>query len=185
MRTFKSQLIPIVSLLLTGITAFWAEDQLPYTHPYVVYRYPLALMVIYAFFRFIAFADKRKSAQLDEVGLLRPIQEGAFLICAHTHFLELGIGLGWLSTRANIEIGLFSWACLLIGRYAPQQPQGLPNRLLNLIPIITPQNKRAVCKGLIISGVIGIIGTFTPTAQIVWLLVPLAITLLRVYRAQS
>ncbi|MBT3605703.1 MAG: hypothetical protein HOE48_02655 [Candidatus Latescibacteria bacterium] len=185
MRTFKSQLIPIVSLLLTGITAFWAEDRLPYTHPYVVYRYSLALIIIYAFFRFIALADKRRSAQLDEVGLLRPIQEGAFLICTHTYFLELGIALGWLSTRASVEIGLFSWACLLIGRYAPQHPQGLPSRLINLIPILTSQNRRTFCKGLIISGIIGIIGTFTPTTQIVWLLVPLAITLLRVYRAQS
>lgn len=185
MRTFKSQLIPIISLLLTGITAFWAEDRLPYIHTYVVYRYTLALIIIYAFFRFIAFADKRRSAQLDNVGLLRPIQDGAFLICTHTHFLELGIGLGWLSPHANVEIGLFSWACLLIGRYAPVQPQGLPNRFINLIPIITPQNKLAFCKGLVISGIIGIIGTFTPTAQIVWLLVPLTLTLLRAYRANS
>ncbi|MFT5365450.1 MAG: hypothetical protein ACI8V2_000387 [Candidatus Latescibacterota bacterium] len=185
MRTFKSQRIPMIALLLTGVTAFGAESHLPYTHPYVVYRFTAAIVIFYTFFRFIAFADKRRAAQLDEVGLLQPLQDAAFLICTHAHLRELGVRLSWLSPDANVEIGVVSWACILIGYYAPQQPQGLPNLLINQLPFVTPQNKHQFCQGLIVSGCIGVIGTFTPTAQIMWLLLPLTIVLLRAHRAKS
>jgi len=177
MANVQSQRIPIIALFITGITAFLSESHLPYVHTYVVYRYATAIVVIYAFFRFITFSDKRRSTQLDQVGLLRPLHDSAFLICTHSHLRHVGVALGWFSPNVSIEIGLLSWACMLIGYYAPKQPTGLPNRLINLIPLITPHNKPFFCQGLIVSGCIGILGTFTATLQIIWLLLPLTLTL--------
>jgi hypothetical protein len=131
------------------------------------------------FFRFVAFTDKRRANQLDQVGLLMPLRDAAFLVCAHAHFLALGIKHGWISPDAGVEIGLFSWTFILIGHYAPKQPDGLPNQLLNRLPFIQPHQLPALCRGLTVSGGLGIIGTFTPNAPILWLLIPLAITIFR------
>lgn len=185
MANIQSQRVPIIALLITSITAFLSESHMPYVHTYVVYRYAAAIVVIYAFFRFITFSDKRRATQLDHVGLLRPLHDGAFLICTHSHLRHVGVALGWLSPNVSIEIGLLSWASILIGHYAPKQPTGLPNRLINLIPIVTPRNTPTFCHGLMVSGCIGILGTFTATLQIVWLLLPLAITLWLTYRAHT
>ena len=171
--------------MLTGITAFWAENHVSYTPTFVVYRYPAAIVIIYAFFRFVAFADKRKSKQLTEIGLLHPLQDSAFLICTHAHFLELGTHLGWLSPQASIEIGLLSWTSILIGYHAPKDPQGLLNRLIDYLPITTSHNKTTLCQGLILSGSIGILGTFVAIAQILWLFIPLGITLLYCYKIKQ
>ncbi|MGA1196122.1 MAG: hypothetical protein ACO36I_06435 [Candidatus Latescibacterota bacterium] len=177
MANIQSQRVPLIALSITIITAFLSENHLPYVHTYVVYRYAAAIVVIYAFFRFITFSDKRRATQLDEVGLLRPLHDGAFFICTHSHLRHIGVALGWLSPHVSIEIGLLSWASILIGHYAPKQTTGLPNRLIHLLPQITPYNKHFFCNGLIVSGCIGILGTFTATLQIVWLLLPLTITL--------
>lgn len=185
MQTFKSQYIPIFALLLTGLTALWAENHVSYSPTFVVYRYPAAIVIVYVFFRFIAFADKRKTAQLSEVGLLHPLQDSAFFICTHAHFLELGIELGWLSSQASIEIGLLSWASILLGYHAPKEPQGLPNRLIDHLPITTPHNKTTFTQGLILSGSLGIVGTFVAVAQIFWFLIPLGITLLYCHKIKQ
>jgi hypothetical protein len=185
MQTFKSQHIPILALLVTVLTAFAAESLMPGVHPYAVYRYPLAIGLLFIFFRFIAFADKRRSAQLDDVGLLRPLQDGAFLVCTHAHLQEVGLNLTWLSPGVGIKIGLLSWASLLLGHYAPKQPGGLPHLLISALPFVSLANKDAFCKGLMISGGIGLIGTFAPAGQIWWFLAPLAMVIVRAHRTRS
>jgi len=173
MNVFKQNLIPIIALIITGTTALLAYDHLFYVIPYVVFKYPLAIIVVYIFFRFIAFSDRRRSAQLDEVGLLRPMRDGAFLFLAHVHLLDLGADLNILSSASSVHVGLLSWAVLLTGHYAVQQPQGLLGRLVDILPGITPTTRAVTCHGFIIAGILGVIGTFTATLQPLWLCIPL------------
>lgn len=183
MRTTNNSMIPVISLITVAATAFLTESALPYTHLFATYRFAIAIVVIYVFFHFIAFADKRRAAQLDDVGLLRPLHDGAFLICVHAHLRNLGISLTWLSDHMSIEIGLLSWCCILMGLYAPIQPQGLPNKLLNALPFVEDHNKHILYKGVVISGAIGVAGTFTATLQPIWLLIPLLFTFWKTARA--
>lgn len=185
MHQYRSPFLPLIALLLTGITAFFAEPHVPYTPSYVVYRYSVAIIIIFVFFRFIAFADKRRAAQLNDVGLLQILHDGAFCITTQAHLQSLGIAFGWLSPNVSIEMAIIPWLFALIGYYAPQQPNGLPNRLITSIPIVTSQNKQIFYTGLIISGILGIIGTFIPTIQIPAFLIPLVVTLFVTSRVKS
>lgn len=183
MNDLKPNLLPIAALLLTGITAFFAESHMPYKISFAVYRYPAAIVVIYAFFRFVVFADKRRIAQLHEVGLFKPLRDGAFLVCIHAHLLELASGLGWLFPKTNMLFGVLAWLLFLIGLYAPQQSDGIPSRLAHLIPgTQTEVGNAFFCRGLKRSGVLGIIGTFTPFLPIIWVILPLGVTILLTQR---
>jgi hypothetical protein len=181
MNNLKQNAIPLTTFFFTGITAILAYGLVPYSIPYTVFKYPLAIVVIYAFFRFIAISDKRRSNQLDEVGLFRPLRDGAFLLCGHAHLHDLGSGLGILSPASSIY-GLLSWTIVMIGLYAHRQPQGLLGRLLDVLPITTPQTRDFLCNGLIIAGILGVIGTFTAFAQPLWLSLPLAYIFFRAWQ---
>ena len=93
MKTLKQNIAPLIAFLIAGSTAILAYDHLSYVIPFVVFKYPIAIVVLYAFFQLIAYAERRRSAQLDEVGLLRPLRDGAFLVCLHAHLRDLGIDL--------------------------------------------------------------------------------------------
>lgn len=179
MNNLKSNLIPIVAFIITSITALLSYDHSPYAIPYVVFKYPIAIVIVYIFFRFIAFTDRRRSAQLDEVGLLYPLRDGAFLFCAYAHLLDLGTDFKVLPHTPSIHIGLISWAVVLIGHYAPQQPQGLLGRFIDILPTVTANTRNTVCRGFIISGILGVIGTFTATLQLLWLVIPLLVVFVR------
>ena len=178
---FSPFILPLLALVITGATAFFAVDHLPYKIPLAAYRYTGAIVVIYAFFRLIAFADKRRTAQLDDVGLFRPLHDGAFLLCTHAHLIALGQNLGWLPSGADLRIGALSWAILLIGHYAPRQPDGLPARLIDVLPG-APLSRTQLCKGLMLSGALGVAGTFVAYVQPAWILAPVGITLILSHR---
>ena len=183
MNELRPNLLPIAALLITGITAFFAESHMPYKISYAVYRYPAAIVVIYAFFRFVVFADKRRTAQLHEVGLFKPLRDAAFLVCTHAHLIELGAGLGWLPTRTNMLFGVLAWLVFLVGLYAPQQPEGLPARLVHLLPgTQTEAGNASFCHNLKRTGILGAIGTFVSTWPIVWLILPLGATIILTHR---
>ncbi len=179
MNSLKQNIVPLIAFLIAGSTATLAYDHLPYVIPYVVFKYPIAIIVLYAFFRLIAFAERRRSAQLDEVGLLRPLRDGAFLVCLHAHLRDLGIDLNLLSPASSMHLGLLSWAITLIGYYALEQPGGLPGRAINLLSSST--TRITLCRGFIVSGLIGVIGTFTAIAQPLWLGLPLLLVFIRAY----
>lgn len=176
-NAFHPTLLPLAALAITGTTAFWAVDHMPYKMPMLTYRYAGAIIAIYAFFRLIATTDKRRTAQLDDVGLFRPLHDGAFLLCTHAHLIALGLGLGWLPPGADMRIGALSWALWLIGHYAPRQPNGLPARLLNALPG-APSARAQWRKGIMVSGALGVVGTFFAIWQIAWVLVPFGIALI-------
>ncbi|MDP6037641.1 MAG: hypothetical protein QGG64_03755 [Candidatus Latescibacteria bacterium] len=182
MNDLKQNAIPLSAFFLTGITAILAYDHVPYPIPYIVFKYPFAITIIYVFFRFVAISDKRRSNQLDEVGLFRPLRDGAFLLCGHAHLLDLGSRLGILSPASNIYLGLLSWIIVMIGLYARRQPQGLLGRLLDLLPITTPQTRTFLCNGFIIAGILGVIGTFAALVQPLWLSLPLAYVFFRAWQ---
>ncbi len=150
--------------------------------PYVVFKYPIAIVLLYAFFQLIAFAERRRSAQLDDVGLLRPLRDGAFLVCLHAHLRDLGMDLNILSPASSIHLALLSWAVALIGYYAHEQPRGLPGRLIDILPTVTSATRVALCRGFILSGLLGAMGTFTAIAQPLWLGIPLLLVFLRAHR---
>ena len=78
-----------------------------------------------------------------------------------------------------MHLALLSWAVALIGYYALEQPGGLPGRLID---ILSPSATRiTICRGLIISGLLGAIGTFAAIAQPLWLVLPLFLVLIRAY----
>ncbi len=178
----KQNVIPLTAFLIAGSTAILAYDHLHYAIPYVVFKYPIAIVVLYAFFRLIAFAERRRSAQLDEVGLLRPLRDGAFLVCLHAHLRDLGIDLNLLSSASSMHLALLSWMVALIGYYALKQPGGLPGRLIDILSSAT---RIAICRGFIISGLLGAIGTFTAIAQPLWLGLPLLLVFIRAYHQRS
>lgn len=183
MKTLKQHAIPLIAFLIAGSTAILAYDHLSYVIPFVVFKYPIAIVVLYAFFQLIAFAERRRSAQLDEVGLLRPLRDGAFLVCLHAHLRDLGIDLNLLSSASSMHLALLSWAVTLIGYYALEQPGGLPGRLIDILS--SSATRLTVCRGLIISGLIGVIGTFAAIAQPLWLGLPLLLVFIRAYYQRS
>ena len=138
----KQTAIPLAAFLITGSTALLAYDLLHYAIPYVVFKYPIAIVMLYAFFQLIAHAEQRRSAQLDEVGLLRPLRDGAYLVCLHMHLRDFGVDLNILSSESSMPVALISWAVNLVGYYADEQPRGLPGRLIDLIPGIAPTARR-------------------------------------------
>ena len=145
MKTLKQNIAPLIAFLIAGSTAIIAYDHLSYVIPFVVFKYPIAIVVLYAFFQLIAYAERRRSAQLDEVGLLRPLRDGAFLVCLHAHLRDLGIDLNLLSPASSMHLALLSWAVTLIGYYAIEQPGGLPGRLID---ILSPSATRiTICRG--------------------------------------
>ena len=178
---FKRHAIPLAAFLITCSTAMLAYGHLHYAIPYVVFKYSIAIVALYAFFQLIAHAERRRSAQLDEVGLLRPLRDGAFLVCLHGHLRDLGMDLNIVSPASSMPIAIISWAVALVGYYADEQPRGLPARLINLIPGIAPTARRAVRRGFILAGPIGAIGSFAGIAQPLWLVIPLLIVLIRAY----
>ena len=135
MKNIKQNAVPLIAFLIVGSTAILAYDHLSYVIPFVVFKYPIAIVVLYAFFHLIAYAERRRSAQLDEVGLLRPVRDGAFLVCLHAHLRDLGIDLSLLSSASSMHLALLSWAVALIGYYAIEQPGGLPGRLINILSL--------------------------------------------------
>jgi len=183
MQTLKQHILPVVALLITGASALVVAHHRPHSLPMVTYRYPGAVIVIYAFFRFVALSDKRRTAQLDEMGLFRPLRDGAFLLCTHAQLFELGIVLGWLSPFVDIHLGALGWAILLTGFYAHRQPRGLLGRLVNVLPAKTPAQRARLCNGFVFSGVLGVIGSFVNIASLAWSLAPLALVLLIAWRA--
>lgn len=182
MNDLKQNAIPLATFFLSCITAILAYGHIPYPIPYIVFKYPGAIVIIYAFFRFIAISDKRRSSQLDEVGLFRPLRDGAFLLCGHAHLFDLGSGLGILSPASNIYFGLLSWTFVMIGLYAHRQPQGLLGRLLDVLPITTHETRTFLCNGLIAAGILGVIGTFAAFAQPLWIGLPLAYIFFRAWQ---
>lgn len=179
MKSLKQNAVPLIAFLIAGSTAILAYDHLHYVIPYVVFKYPIAIIVLYAFFQLIAYAERRRSAQLDEVGLLRPLRDGAFLISLHAHLRDLGIDLNLLSSASSMHLALLSWAIALIGYYALEQPRGLPGRTIDILS--SPATRITICRGLIISGLIGVIGTFAAIAQPLWLGLPLLLVFIRAY----
>ncbi len=178
---FKRHAIPLAAFLITCATALLAYDRLPYEIPYVVFKYPIAIVALYAFFQLIAHAERQRSAQLDEVGLLRPLRDGAYLVCLHAHLRDLGIDLNIVSPASSMPFALISWAVALVGYYAAEQPRGLPARLIDILPIVTPATRRAVCRGFVFAGLIGAAGTFATIAQPLWLGIPLLVVSFRAY----
>ena len=166
MKTLKQNAVPLIAFLIAGSTATLSYDHLSYVIPYVVFKYPIAIVVLYAFFQLIAYAERRRSAQLDEVGLLRPLR-------------DLGIDLNLLSSASSMHLALLSWAVALIGYYALEQPGGLPGRTIDILS--SPATRITVCRGLIISGLIGVIGTFAAIVQPLWLVLPLLLVFIRAY----
>jgi len=183
MNNFKQHIIPLAAFIITSATALLTYEQLPYVIPYVVFKYPIAIVVLYAFFRFITFTDRKRSTQLDEAGLLRPLRDGAFLFCTYSHLVDLGWDLKILSPTVNPHLSLVSLMVAIIGYYAQEQPRGLPGKLIDLLPAALLKTRTATCKGLTISGLVGIIGTFTALLQPLWLLIPLLVVLIRSYRS--
>lgn len=177
----KQTAIPLAAFLITGSTALLAYDLLHYAIPYVVFKYPIAIVMLYAFFQLIAHAEQRRSAQLDEVGLLRPLRDGAYLVCSHMHLRDFGVDLNILSSESSMPVALISWAVNLVGYYADEQPRGLPGRLIDLIPGIAPTARRALCRGFVLAGLIGVLGTFAAIAQPLWLVIPLLVVFIRAY----
>ena len=177
----KQNAIPLAAFLITGSTALLAYDRLHYAIPYVVFKYPIAIVMLYAFFQLIAHAEQRRSAQLDEVGLLRPLRDGAFLVCLHAHLRDLGVDLTIVSPASSLPVALISWAVALVGYYADEQPHGLTGRLIALIPGIAPTARRTLCRGFVFAGLIGVLGTFAAIAQPLWLVIPLLVVFIRAY----
>ena len=73
MKTLKQNIAPLIAFLIAGSTAILAYDHLSYVIPFVVFKYPIAIVVLYAFFQLIAYAERRRSAQLDESGPASPL----------------------------------------------------------------------------------------------------------------
>lgn len=177
MNTLKQHLLPLVTFFITGTTAFLTHGVLPHKIPLVAYRYPGAIVVLYAFFNFVALTDKKRTAQLETIGLFQPLRDGAFLVCTHAHLIEQGQLLGWVSLSASMPLGSLSWAVLLTGIYAHYFSQGILGKWVDLMAFNRlPQTRHRFCTGLFLSGVLGIIGTFVAFMPLAWLLIPLAIT---------
>ena len=177
----KRHAIPLAAFLITGSTAMLVYGRLHDAIPYVVFKYPIAIVALYAFFLLIAHSERQRSAQLDEVGLLRPLRDGAFLVCLHAHLRDLGIDLNIVSPASSLPVALISWVVALVGYYAGEQPRGLPARLIDILPIVTPATRRAACRGFVLAGLIGAVGTFAAIAQPLWLVIPLIIASFRAY----
>lgn len=183
MNPFKPHILPLAALFITLSTAFVTYDLFPRNIPLVAYRYSGAIVVIYTFFRIMSLTDKRRTAQLETVGLFHPLRDGAFLVCTHAHLLDLSTKLGWLSSPAPMSLGTLSWLAILISIYAQKEPQGMPRKLIDLLPFNRfHQPRQFFCKGLFVSGTLGIIGTFVGPMPLAWLLIPLGITGLLTWR---
>ena len=183
---------PIAAILLSLVASYLAYDHLPERIPVHwdaygridaelnkrvgVFLHPGAMTLVYIFFRLIPYADKIRVRQLKEIGLYDPFRNGAVLLFGYSHFLLLGIGLGWVDRGANLFAGLLSLTAILAGNHLKSIRPVRFDRLLRRINISSdPPAGKYVCNLLILCGAFGQLGTATGFLQVAWLLLPLGV----------
>ena len=183
---------PIAAILLSLVASYLTYDHLPERIPVHwdafgridaemkkrvgIFLHPGAMTLVYIFFRLIPYVDKSRVRQLKDIGLYDPFRNGAVLLFGYSHFLLLGIGLGWIDRGANLFAGLLSLAAILVGNHFKNIRPARFDRLLQRISVSsTPPAPACVCNILILCGAFGQAGTATGTLQMAWFLVPLAV----------
>ena len=183
---------PIAGILLALLASLLAYDHLPERIPVHwdgfgridaelnkragVFLHPGAMALVYFFFRLIPYVDRSRVRQLRDIGLYDPFRNGAVLLFGYSHFLLLGIGLGWVDRGANLFAGLLSLAAILIGNHLKSLRPARFDRLLKRIGVSSVAPAPAyVCNVLILAGAFGQAGTATGTLQLAWLVAPLGV----------
>ena len=181
---------PIAGILLALLASFLAYDHLPERIPVHwnafgridaemnksagVFLHPGAMTLVHIFFRLIPYVDRNRVRQLKDVGLYDPFRNGAVLLFGYSHFLLLGIGLGWVDRGANLFAGLLSLAAVLAGNHLKSARPARFDRLLRRIGVSSaPPAPACVCNVLMLCGAFGQAGVVTGTLQAAWFLVPL------------
>ena len=190
MNPLHRNLIPLVAPLLAFAASYLAYDHLPTKIPahwgidgridnytskgWQVYFYPAAMVLVHLFFRFVAFADKGRTMQLREAGIFDPLWNGAIFLFGYAHLLSLGIGLGWVSPRANFLVGAASLTVLLVGGYIRRhRPEWLDSSLQRLNVASSDESRGYIGRCILTAGACGMAGTLTGRLQLGWLLIPL------------
>jgi uncharacterized membrane protein len=143
-----------------------------------VYLNPAGMIVAYVFFTLIPYTDKRRVRDLRDIGVYEPLRNTAVYTFGFAQILVLGISLGVINPSTNFLIGMIS---LLLILAVESIQSGIIDPIKGMIPLISrvsSEQMRRVGPRLQASAGIGIFGSFFAPYPILWMIVPVCVSLL-------
>ena len=143
-----------------------------------VYLNPAGMIVAYVFFTLIPYTDKRRVRDLRDIGVYEPLRNTAVYTFGFAQILVLGISLGIINPSSNYLIGMTS---LLIILGVESIRSGILEPIIEMVPLanrISSEQMERVGSRLQASACVGILGSFFAPYQILWITVPVGVSVL-------
>lgn len=130
---FKSEILPLAIIILTGLFSFWAYPELPAkvashwnfqgnvdgwsSRNFHAIFFPLLILGIYLLFLVIPYIDPRKERYGEFIKVYRLMKNGIILVLAGVFVAATGYNLGWNLNVGAIVASLIGILMIVMGNY--------------------------------------------------------------------